>query len=216
MIHTRSKENVKEYGEVFTPPDIVDKMNDLVSEKAWSDPEFCFLEPTCGNGNILVKIFEKRVANGISIEDALNTLIGMDISRQNIVESHFRLYECTVNQMKKENVIFQSNNWIIRAKNIIAIVKNNIFQVKDSIEYIKSKLENKTFVKSDPTGSGQIMSEKNLAYYLSRIEKQWEKPFKTKEQFKEQFKKYKNGINPEFNIIARESYHYILMPFFKK
>ena len=70
----RNRDNVRNNGEVFTPTPIVDSMNDLVPKSAWEDKEFVFLEPTCGNGQFLTRIFEKRIANGLSIEEALKIL----------------------------------------------------------------------------------------------------------------------------------------------
>ena len=69
----RNRDNVRNNGEVFTPTPIVDSMNDLVPLDAWKDKEFVFIEPTCGNGQFLTRIFEKRIANGLTIEEALNT-----------------------------------------------------------------------------------------------------------------------------------------------
>ena len=80
--HIRSKENVRNNGEVFTPTHIVDDMLKLIPEKAWKDPSFVFIEPTCGNGQFLVRIFQKRIDADIPVLDALNTIIGMDISEE--------------------------------------------------------------------------------------------------------------------------------------
>ena len=137
----RSKDNVRDKGEVFTPFAIVDKMCDLIPDAAWSDPEYCFLEPACGNGQFLVRIFERRIAAGVSVEVALNTMIGMDISVENILECHDRL----------QSLLPKSTS------RLTAIIKNNIFQVEDSIEYINSgELASKKFVYDDPTGHGQV------------------------------------------------------------
>jgi hypothetical protein len=101
----RNRDNVRNNGEVFTPTPIVDSMNDLVPKSAWEDKEFVFLEPTCGNGQFLTRIFEKRIANGLSIEEALNTLIGMDITADNIWDSHKRLFELACSYMAKNGIV---------------------------------------------------------------------------------------------------------------
>jgi len=172
----RSKENVKNSGEVFTPLVIVDKMNALIPDSAWEDKEFCFLEPACGNGQILVKIFERRIAAGISIEDTLNTLIGMDISRDNIVDSLFRLFERATAQMSVEGMIPQSREWFERAYKLFAIASNNIFRVKDSIQYIKSgELSKRLFFFEDPTGNKQVLSPASRKSRLQVIRAEFEK-----------------------------------------
>ena len=174
-ISTRSKSNIKDHGEVFTPFSIVDKMNDLIPEEAWADKEFCFLEPTCGNGQILVKIFERRINAGISIETALNTMIGMDISKQNINESAIRLFERAASQMRVEGIEQGSNEWFSRAITITAIVSNNIFQVKDSLDFMKSKLSEKRFFSVDPTGNNQVQTKSKQKELLDRIKKEFKK-----------------------------------------
>ena len=172
----RSKENVKNNGEVFTPLVIVDKMNALIPDSAWEDEEFCFLEPACGNGQILVKIFERRIAAGISIENTLNTLIGMDISRDNVVDSLFRLFERATAQMTVEGMTPQSKEWFERAYKLFAIASNNIFRVKDSIQYIKSgELGKRPFFFEDPTGNNQVLPVANQKGRMKAIKVEFEK-----------------------------------------
>ena len=140
-IHTRSKENVKEHGEVFTPSNIVKDMAKLIPDEAWEDPEFCFLEPACGNGNILVEIYKRRVIalkknmkhitrleNRNLIEHALNTMIGMDISKENIFESHFEIYKLVSNNMRRNCMMPGLQDWKDFTVRIIAIVYNNNLQ----------------------------------------------------------------------------------------
>jgi len=159
-IHERSKDNVIDNGEVFTPLAIVDKMLDLITDKAaWTDPAFCFLEPSCGNGQILVKIFERRIKSGVSIEAALNTLIGLDISKENIADSIFRLCTAAAAEMAVEGLRPGTKKWFDRAARILAIVTNNIFQVSDSIAYIKGPIADKQFFDVDPTGNGQVLNK---------------------------------------------------------
>lgn len=160
-IDIRSKDNVRDKGEVFTPFAIVDKMIALIPDEAWEDPEYCFLEPACGNGQFLVRIFDRRIAAGMSIEVALNTMIGMDITYQNILDCHFRLFERARQQRRLS---------FSRAVRLIAIVTNNIFRVDDSIEYINSgKLQAKKFFFVDPTGHDQVLSAEEQKKRLNKI-----------------------------------------------
>ncbi len=159
----RTRENVKNNGEVFTPTPIVDSMNDLVPLDAWKDTSFVFIEPTCGNGQFLTRIFEKRIANGLTIEEALNTLIGMDITADNIWDSHKRLFELACSYMAKNGIEKGSKEWFEQAVRIIAIVRNNIFKVEDSLKVMndygkgKGTLATKRFVYIDPTGNKQTI-----------------------------------------------------------
>lgn len=86
----KSKENVKNHGEVFTPEYIIKEMCDLIPENVWADPSYVFLEPTCGNGNFLVEIAERRLKY-LTQEQVDSTLYGWDISQDNIDECKTRL-----------------------------------------------------------------------------------------------------------------------------
>jgi hypothetical protein len=162
-IDIRNRDNVRNNGEVFTPTKIVDDMNALIPDSAWKDGSYVFIEPTCGNGQFLVRIFEKRIANGLSIEETLNTMIGMDITNDNILDSHKRLFELTCNAMTTQGIKPQSKQWFENAVRFVAIIRNNIFLVKDSLEVMANygkgtgDLTKKKFVFSDPTGNKQTM-----------------------------------------------------------
>ena len=171
-MQVRSRENIKNHGEVFTPDHIVLKMMDLIPESAWRDPEFVFLEPTCGSGNFLVRILGRRVDSGIHIETAMNTMIGMDISQLNIFESHQRLYSIVADYMRNHNIAPQSKRWFQCAIRAVAIVSNNIFVVDDSLKYIREqRLKKKRFFFKDPTGKGQVLDTAEQQAILSQIHK---------------------------------------------
>ena len=174
---TTSRENVKNNGEVFTPFVIVEKMLDLIPVDFMKDHSACIIEPTSGNGQFLVKIFERRVCLGISIENALNSLIGMEINPDTLVESHFRLYERVCAQMRVQGIKPQSKQWWEVAIRCVAIVRNNVFKVKDSLkvmnEYAQGKgdLAKKKFVFVDPTGNNEVMNVKNREALVAKVKK---------------------------------------------
>jgi len=147
----RSKENVRNNGEVFTPFAIVNQMLDLIPNEAWADKNFVSIEPTCGNGQFIVKLFEKKIEHGLTIEESLNTIIGMDISKDNIRDCHVRLFTLVADEMKK-TVKPHSVEWVEQAVRYVAIVRNNIFLVKDSLKVLndfgvgKGALATKKFV----------------------------------------------------------------------
>lgn len=70
-IHEKSKQRVRDFGEIFTPGHIVDKMCNMVPEDVWKDPTCLYLEPTCGTGNFLVAILQKRIDTGMPLNRAL-------------------------------------------------------------------------------------------------------------------------------------------------
>jgi len=100
----KSKQRVADYGEVLTPPHIVDAMLDLVKQET-ERIDSRFLEPACGTGNFLIEVLrrklqvvQKRYAkNQLDYERyavlAVSSLYGIDILADNAQECRQRLYE---------------------------------------------------------------------------------------------------------------------------
>ena len=104
MQQTKSKQRVRDHGEVFTAEREVNAMLDLVAEEA-SRANTRFLEPTCGTGNFLVAILKRKLktASALFPESpkrykqnlliALASLYGIDILPDNVAESRTRLID---------------------------------------------------------------------------------------------------------------------------
>ena len=112
---TKSKARVKELGEVFTPAALVSEMLDKLPPDCWL-PEKTFLEPSCGNGNFLVAILERKLDMGHPPLQALATIYGVDIMEDNIVESRARM-EKVLRQRELDEATLSEGVEII-AKNI--------------------------------------------------------------------------------------------------
>jgi len=89
---TKSKARVKELGEVFTPAALVSAMLDKMPADSWL-PDKTWLEPSCGTGNFLVQILQRKLSAGHSPLEALSTIYGIDIMEDNVVETRRRLKE---------------------------------------------------------------------------------------------------------------------------
>ena len=100
-LNHRSRDRIKKLGEVFTPESYVESMLDTLSKgkrNFWSNENNVFFEPTCGHGNIVLPILQKRVESlykkAISaktrkpelyaVANAINTLWAIDIDSVNI------------------------------------------------------------------------------------------------------------------------------------
>ena len=57
----KSKKRVADHGEVFTPDWLAEAMLDLVKGET-ERIDSRFLEPACGSGNFLTKIFKRKLA----------------------------------------------------------------------------------------------------------------------------------------------------------
>lgn len=83
----RMSDRVKETGEVFTPTELVIEM----MQKLLSDNEDVFapgqtvIDPACGDGQFLVPVkWYKVLRYGISEEEALKDIYGVDIMEDNV------------------------------------------------------------------------------------------------------------------------------------
>ena len=80
----RMGERVKETAELFTPTDTVIEMIELSGVNNYSK-EKTVLDPACGDGQFLVTIkWLKVLYFGMSEQDALNDIYGIDIMRDNV------------------------------------------------------------------------------------------------------------------------------------
>lgn len=101
-----NKPNVRQRGEVFTPTALVSEMLDKLVE--YSPDVFTdnktYLDPSCGNGQFLVEVLNKKMLNGISHQKALSTIYGIDIDFKNVEECKKRLLKGKTNKQLIQTV----------------------------------------------------------------------------------------------------------------
>lgn len=102
--HFKSKTRVADYGEVFTSPQIVNAMLDLVKQET-ERIDSRFLEPACGTGNFLVEVLHRKLnvvektyrRSQLEFERnvvlAVSSLYGIDILEDNVIACRERLFE---------------------------------------------------------------------------------------------------------------------------
>lgn len=86
-----NRKNREELGEVFTPDELVDQILDNLDPELFCDPKKTFCDPTCGNGQFLYAVLQRKMANGIDHRTALETIFGVDINPDNVNECRKRL-----------------------------------------------------------------------------------------------------------------------------
>ena len=104
---SRSRERIIKNGEVFTPECIIEEMVKNIPDKDWADPDKTFLDPTCGNGQILCYILSKRLEAGVSKKDAISTLFGIELMQDNVEVARRRLE--TILETDQYNSIIEHN-----------------------------------------------------------------------------------------------------------
>jgi hypothetical protein len=100
----KSKERVKNIGEVYTPKELVLEMLNQVPTNTWSDSTKKFIDPASGNGNFLVEIVNKKLDCGLTPNEAVATTFGVDIMQDNINESHERIIKLLDNRGETYNL----------------------------------------------------------------------------------------------------------------
>lgn len=75
---------VKATGEVFTPTPLVQEILDLIDPDLFKDPSKTFIDPSCGDGQFLSEVLIRKISNGSSLEQALDTIYGVDLMEDNV------------------------------------------------------------------------------------------------------------------------------------
>lgn len=104
----KRKARRKNSAECFTPPfltnNILDKLTQYTPKDFWKDETKTFLDPSCGNGNILVETYKRKLRYNHNPLQALSTLFGTDIFQDNIHECRLRLLKVFYYHTKSLNI----------------------------------------------------------------------------------------------------------------
>lgn len=100
VMDSTSDQNIKQYGEVATPPDVIIDMLNTLPQSLWSDPTTQWLDPVCCSGGFLIQIF-KNLMSGLTdifpdenkrAKHILGTMIyGIDIRSSSVLLTKLRL-----------------------------------------------------------------------------------------------------------------------------
>lgn len=132
----KSKERVRDLAEVFTADREVNAMLDLIGDSSYSI-DFRYLEPSCGNGNFIVAILERKM---ISVSEkykklqdfefytlmALASIYGVDIASDNVKEARQRMKNTVVDRFSDVQNSRQSIDGFY--KSVDYILKHNIIK----------------------------------------------------------------------------------------
>jgi len=105
----KRKERKRFTAEDFTPSWLVNQMLDKLNEygkESWEDGK-TFLDPACGNGNILVCVLKRKLQLNHNPLKAIQSIYGADIMDDNIKECRLRLLKVLDNaniKITKEHI----------------------------------------------------------------------------------------------------------------
>ena len=101
-IYSKDKSNL--HGEVFTPEYLIKEMCLSLPEETWSNPNFRFLDPCCGKGNMPI-ILIQGLMNGLKEQ------IPNDYERyKNVIENQIYMCELQKESAQIINSIFNIEN----------------------------------------------------------------------------------------------------------
>ena len=75
---------VKATQEVFTPTVMVQDMLDRFDLSLFQNTDQEFVDPTCGDGQFLGEVLIRKIENGSTFEQALQTIYGVDLMQDNV------------------------------------------------------------------------------------------------------------------------------------
>ncbi len=133
---TKSRDRIRDHGEVFTPDFIVEDMLNLVKHET-ERIDSRFLESACGDGNFLIKILERKLdmverkykQNQFDYERnsliAVSSIYGIELLDDNVEEAQKRLHNLFIKEYKK---IYKNKINQLLLENIQYILSKNIVQ----------------------------------------------------------------------------------------
>jgi hypothetical protein len=146
----KSKERVRDLAEVFTADREVSTMLDLIGDSSYNI-DFRYLEPSCGNGNFIVAILERKMLSVSKkykkVQDfefyslmALASIYGVDIAADNVKEARQRMKNVIVdkfsgiqNSHQATEGFYKSVDYVLRHN----ILKGDMLNGEQKIRFIE-------------------------------------------------------------------------------
>ncbi len=164
--HVKSKSRVAQFGEVLTPPHIVEAMLDLVKQET-QRIDSRFLEPACGTGNFLTEILRRKLRvveeryEKSQLENeryavlAVSSIYGIDILEDNVQECRqnlFDIVDAAYTRLYKDKAkdAFRETVRYILARNIVhgdALTLQTVGESPQPIIFSEWSLVNSSLVK---------------------------------------------------------------------
>ena len=106
----KSKERIKQTGEVFTPMDLCLQMVREIPEETLKDPTSTFLDTSCGDGNFLVALLQVLTEeHGHSPSQVLTRLYRVELMQDNVDEALRRLGGANI--VCADSLTFDYESW---------------------------------------------------------------------------------------------------------
>jgi alpha-tubulin suppressor-like RCC1 family protein len=80
----RNAVRIKATQEIFTPTEMVKNLLDGLDQTLFVDITQPFVDPSCGDGQFLGEVLIRKIENGSTFEQALQTIYGVDLMPDNV------------------------------------------------------------------------------------------------------------------------------------
>lgn len=119
----RTKERIKQTGEVFTPLPLVDEILSKLPSEVWKDPSKTFLDNSCGDGNFLVRVlYHKLQHHPKKIAQCVASVYGVEYMPDNVKQCRARLMDVVIAHCEQHN----NYDWL---------TKKNLKATRDIFKY---------------------------------------------------------------------------------
>ena len=169
LAHYRSKERIRDLGEVFTPDKYVQEMLNMLDKKVWSDTNAVFFEPTCGHGNFVEVILKRRLKalfesgkrnkdknrkpHFYAVAYALNNLWAIDIDSKNIEFCKARVWSIV------SEFLLEKQSKKLNLKELISKNKDFFIHIFCCINYQIHENEALSCLESNPFKAKEVASK---------------------------------------------------------
>ena len=177
---TNSRQRIIDHGEVFTPPELVNDMLDLVAHEC-ERIESRFLEPACGDGNFVSEVLRRKLltvdsrnkSNGVKWERdavlAVCSIYGIDLLPDNVEICRKRLLQIVQDRYQqrfRESLSNEAENAFsfILSRNI---VQGDALTMRTSVDrpivFSEWSPVNGTMLKRHDFAYDQLLNEAHIA-----------------------------------------------------
>jgi len=121
----------KATAEDFTPLWLVNQMLDKLLEYSpttFSDPTKTYLDPACGNGNMLIEVLKRKLQYTTPVQ-AISTIYGCDIMHDNIIECRLRLLKVVIEHAKQQGTKDLYNSIVNKTPSIASLFQDDIITI---------------------------------------------------------------------------------------
>jgi hypothetical protein len=182
----KSKERIKQNGEVFTPKWLAQEMIDKIPDDFWKDPSKTILEPACGDGIFVELCVLKKLKFKNRLFTTVRNVYALDIMKDNVKATRQRILKIIIEKLdeKFSKKVIDKDQYLEHYIELAATVNYNIKVTKDTLSFdfesmkpfvelkdkIKEKLKSRVCLKEIKEHLKTIKLEKELTKEDNKVE----------------------------------------------